>query len=239
VLMEVASGEWCPGALRHVGPAQRQALESRGYTVGGPARNYQKEIVVDSAMSAETAAREVLHILFEVFGYRGQWRLEITRHRGERADHKPVYTNLTPDDFVKIARRAGCEATVGTDEDRPVVAVRRGRRAFLAAMHWRTPDRSLYALISLQGELTLRQPVTDEAIAQVNSSLHMVKVCRLADGHTVRLQMPLVLTGGVTAAWMAQSLRHWISSWRACERELRRIMSANPRPTSQGADLVH
>src|SRR5262245_12395269 len=67
VLMEVASGEWCPGALRYVGPAERQALEARGYTVGGPARNYRKELPIDSAMSAETAALEVLHILFEVF----------------------------------------------------------------------------------------------------------------------------------------------------------------------------
>jgi hypothetical protein len=33
----------------------------------------------------------VLQTFFEVFGYRGQWRLEIKRHRGERADHDAVY----------------------------------------------------------------------------------------------------------------------------------------------------
>ena len=34
--------------------------------------------------------------------------------------------------------------------------------------------------------------------------------------------MPLVLNGGVTAGWLAQLLRHWMSSWRECERQLRR-----------------
>ena len=68
VLREVGSGEWCPGAIRYVGPAQRKALEARGYTLGGPARNYQKERVIDSAAAAEAAALEVLEIFFEVFG---------------------------------------------------------------------------------------------------------------------------------------------------------------------------
>jgi T3SS (YopN, CesT) and YbjN peptide-binding chaperone 3/Putative bacterial sensory transduction regulator len=238
VLMEVASGEWCPGAIRYVGPAERQALAARGFTVGGRARNYRKELPIDSASSAETVAREVLHILYEVFGYRGQWRLEITRHRGERAVHEPVHTSLTPDDFAKAARRAGCEAVVRTDGDRPVVALRRGRRAFAAVMHWREPSStSLYSLITVQGEVRPNQPVTDEAIAQVNSSLRVVKVCRSHD-HTVLLQMPLMVAGGVTAAWIGQSLQHWIRSWDTCERQFRRL-AANRRKATQGAELIH
>ena len=146
VLTEVGSGEWCPGAIRYIGPAQRKALDARGYALGGRARNYQKELVIDSPAAAEAAALEVLQIFFEVFGYRGQWRLDIERHRGERADHDAVYTSVTPDDFAKVAARAGCQATVTNSGDTPIVALTRGRRAFLACHGLaRTRAESLFA----------------------------------------------------------------------------------------------
>ena len=238
VLAEVGSGEWCPGAIQYIGPAQRKALDARGYTLGGRARNYRKELVIDSPAAAEAAALEVLQIFFEVFGYRGQWRLEIKRHRGERADHDAVYTSVTPDDFAKVAGRAGCDATVTHSDDTPVVALTRGRRAFVAFMGWRVPRQNLYSLVALQAELTLKQPVSDEAISRVNSTLQLVKVCR-TDRRTVRMHMPLVLNGGVTAAWLEQSLQHWIRSWRECERQLRRaVVPTRHHRTLQCAELI-
>ena len=239
VLTEVNSGEWNPGAIRYIGPEQRKALDARGYALGRRARNYGKELVIDSPAAAEAAALEVLQILFEVFGYRGQWRLEIKRHRGERADRDVVYTSVTPDDFAKVAVRAGCQATVTKAGDAPIVALTRGRRAFRARMDWRVPRRNVFSLVALQAELTLKQPVSDEAISRVNSTLRLVKVWR-TDSRTVRMHMPLVLNGGVTAAWLAQSLQHWMSSWRECERQLRRaVVPTNFHQASHHAELIH
>ena len=237
--MEIGSGETCPGAIRYIGSAQRNALEARGYTRGGRAGNYEKELVIDSAAAAEAAALEVLQIFFEVFGYRGQWRLSIERHRGERADHRPVYTSVTPEDFAKVAARAGYQATVTNSGDTRLVALTRGRRKFLAVMDWRVAKQNLYTLVALQADLTLTQRVSDEAISQVNSRSKFVKVWR-TDARTVRLRMPLVLDGGVTAAWLEQSLHHWMSSWRECERQLRRAAApAKHHRTSQHAELIH
>ena len=240
VWAEIGSGESCPGAIRYIGSAQRDALEALGYAIGGRARNYEKELGIDSAAEAEAAALEVLQIFFEVFGYRGQWALRIERHRGERADHRPVYTNLTPEDFAKVAAGAGCQAKVTTSGDTTLVALTRGRREFLAVMDWRVAKQNLYSLVALQADLTLTQPVSDQAISQVNSRFQLVKVWR-TDARTVRLRMPLVLDGGVTAAWLAQSLHHWISSWRECERQLRRAaVPAKPRRISQRhLELIH
>ena len=54
------------------------------------------------------------------------------------------------------------------------------------------------------------------------------------------MHMPLVLDGGVTAAWLAQSLQHWMSSWRECERQLRRAaVPTKHHRTSQHAELIH
>ena len=239
VLTEVGSGEWCPGAIRYIGPAQRKALDARGYTRGGRARNFGKELVIDSPAAAEAAALEVLHIFFEVFGYRGQWRLDIERHRGERADHDPVYTSVTPDDFAKIAAHAGCHATVTNSGDTPLVALTSGQREFLAVMDWRVPKQNLYSLVALQAELTLKQPVSDEAISRVNAMMRVVKAWR-TDSRAVRLHMPLVLDGGVTAAWLVQSLQHWIRSWRECERQLRRAaVPTKDHRASPRAELIH
>jgi Putative bacterial sensory transduction regulator len=230
VLMEVGSGEWCPGAIRYIGPAQRNALDGRGYKVGGRARNYRKEVVIDSAAAAESAALEALHVLFDVFGYRGQWKLEVKRHRGERADHQPVYTSLSPDDFAKVAVDAGCDATITKADELAIVALKCGRRAFFAFMDWRVHKQTLYALVTLKTTLTLRRPVTEDAITEVNSTMRLVKVSR-EDRQRVRLQMPLLLDGGVTAHWLAKSLEHWIGTWGECERRLRRRAVSTKRLT--------
>ena len=240
VWMEIGSGESCPGAIRYVGSAQRNALEARGYARGGRAGNHEKELVIDSAATAEAAALEVLQIFFEVFGYRGQWALNIERHRGERADHSPVYTSVTPEDFAKVATRAGFQATVTNSGDTPFVALKRGRREFQAVMDWRIAKKNLYSLVALQADLALTQPVSDEAISEVNSRFQLVKVWR-TDARTVRMRMPLVLDGGVTAAWLAQSLDHWMSSWRECERQLRRaaVPAKHRRTSQQRVELIH
>jgi hypothetical protein len=154
VVAEIGSGESCPGAIRYIGSAQRNAFEARGYARGAHAGNYGKELVIDTAAAAEAAALEVLQIFFDVFGYRGQWALNVRRHRGERADHRPIYTSVTPEDFAKVAVRAGCQATVTNDGDTRLVALRHGRREFQAVMDWRIAKRNLYSLVVLQADLS-------------------------------------------------------------------------------------
>ena len=106
-------------------------------------------------------------------------------------------------------------------------------------MDWRIAKQNLYSLVALQADLTLTQPLSDGAISQVNSRFKFVKVWR-TEAHTVRIRMPLVLDGGVTAAWLAQSLHHWMSSWRDCEREFRRAAApAKHHRTSKQAELIH
>jgi hypothetical protein len=193
--------------------------------------------VVDSAAAAEAVALDVLQTFFEVFGYRGQWRLEIRRHRGERAESKAVYSSLTPQDFATAASHAGFEATVKETDSPPFVALTHGRRRFVAFMESRVSGQNLYSLIALQAQLTLNRPVTDEAIARANMAQQFVKVWR-TDKHSVRLHMPLALDGGVTTAWLTQSLRHWIGSWRVCERQLRRGDTEATGLILQGTELV-
>jgi hypothetical protein len=239
VLVEVCSGERCPGALRYVGEPHRRLLEERGYVAGGRARNFTKEVVVDTAAAAEALALETLRIFFDVFGYRGQWPLEVERHRGERAKHEAIYTGMTPEDFAKLAAGAGFTTTVKKGADVPTVEVTGRRRSFSGAMEWAKPTGGLYSLITLRGELAVRGLVTDDAIAEVNAGMRFVKVSR-AQGAALCVAMPLVLDGGVTAAWLMKSLGRWLDSWRDCERRLRVAGHRSERPwTAERATVVH
>jgi len=158
---------------------------------------------------------------------------------GERSRRDLVYTSVTPEDFAKVATRAGCRATTDGSGDTPHVALAQGQRAFMARLSARTPGQNLYSVVELQAELTLTQPVSDAAIARVNSTMRFVKVGRIGS-RAVRIQMPLVLDGGVMAAWLEHSVHHWLLNWRECERQLQRAAApTTSRQRSQCAELIH
>ena len=141
---------------------------------------------------------------------------------------------MTPEDFAKVAARAGYQATVTNSGDTRLVALTRGRRKFLAVMDWRVAKQNLYTLVALQADLTLTQRVSDEAISQVNSRSKFVKVWR-TDARTVRLHMPLVLDGGVTsgvARAVAASLDEQLARMRATAPACRRAGEASPDITA-------
>ena len=154
------------------------------------------------------------------------------------ADHRPVYTSITTEDFAKVAVRAGCQATVKDSGDTRLVALTQGRRKFLAVMDWRVAKQNLYTLVVLQAGLTLTERVSDEAISQVNSRSKFVKVWR-TDARTVRLHMRLVLDGGVTSGVARAVAASLDQSWRECERQLRRASAGEERRTSRQAEVIH
>jgi hypothetical protein len=105
VWTEIVSGDrWCPGAFAH--PVRRSATHSRRAATraaGVPGTSRKSSSTrrrTPKRRHSDAADLRGLRV-------RGQWRLNIERHRGERAEHRPVYTNVTPEDFAKVATRAG------------------------------------------------------------------------------------------------------------------------------------
>ena len=220
VVAEVCSGEWNPGAVKYVRQLERDGLRALGYTEGGRAHNFRKELQIRTSAEAETVAREVLDIFFEVFGYRGQWPLELTWHRGERAEHAPVYASVTPDDFAKLAAHLGFESEAHARRE-PVVHLRHGKRPFVARLSGRIGDGSLYSVVVLEAALTSPGALDDGSVERINDTLRFARVSRAGE-QALLLSMPLRLDGGVTVGWMANAFRHWLTAWRGCERLLKR-----------------
>lgn len=219
VLAEVCSGEWNPGAIKYVRQQERDGLRALGYTEGGRAHNFRKELRIRTSAEAETVAREVLDIFFEVFGYRGQWPLELKWHRGERAEHQPVYSSVTPDDFAKLAAHLGFESE-GHGRREPVVPMRHGKRPFLASLSGRLGDGNLYSTVVLEAALPSPGAVDDASVERINDTLRFARVSRAGEQALV-LSMPLRLDGGVTVGWMANAFQHWLAAWRLSERLLK------------------
>jgi hypothetical protein len=219
VQVEVCSGERNPGALRHMGPRQREQVAAMGYAIGGAASNFGKEIRVRTAADAGAVAEEALRILFDVFGYRGQWSLEAEWCQGERADHDAVHSSLTLEDFAKVAAHVGFDVDM-RDGVHPAVAMRHGRRHSVAGLGGQVRGRRLFTRITLETLVTSRRPIADDTFALARLELDGANVHRQGEKALV-VTMVLRLDGGVTLAWLVQSLREWLELRRRCERVVR------------------
>ena len=220
VCAEVCSGEWNPGAVKYVRQQQRDRIAALGYTVGGQAGNFQKELQIETSAEAETAAREVLGIFFEVFGYRGQWPLELKMHQGERAAHRPVYSSVTPADFAQ-ARRAP-RARDGRPRQEPAGPPPAAREEAVPRESRRPRPRRSASTRSWCSRLRSRRPAPSTTRWSSGSTTRSCsRVSRARHSETLVLSMPLRFDGGVTANWMANAFQHWFSAWRTCERLLK------------------
>jgi hypothetical protein len=239
VLAEVSSGEWSPGTLKYVGPKQKELLKGFNFEIGGRARNFHKEVTIASSAEAETMAREVLQILYDVFGYRGRWPLELRRHEGERAEVLPTHTSLTPEDFAKMASAAGMHAVVvpstESDDESRVILLRRHQRKSVAILDGRIRDQNLYTRATFSALFPVG--TTDEAIQKLNSLMRVVRAYRGDRG--IHVEMPISLYGGVTAAWLASAFADWLSSCRKAEAILKGRPARQSRSSKDDGARVH
>lgn len=240
VPFEVSSGHWSPETRKLVGPAQKRDLVARGFRIGGEAKNFARVVSITSPQEAEAIAREVLTILYETFGYRGQWALTTRREQSQRSEIATVHRAVTAEDFAKVALEAGFDTMV-EDDDGPgggecLVRLRKGGRVSEARLDGRVPRQNLYTLVTLRRRLAAK--VSDarlEAAVRTSRVLHL----RRLDEQEVVADMTLVIDGGVTVAWLQTSLQLWDAAVRHIERELRRGGTRRRRPAAAGSRTIH
>jgi hypothetical protein len=221
VLFEVSSGEWSPPSIKYVQKRQREVLRSFGFEQGGRANNFQKVVGISNVGEAEDAAREVLRILFECFEFRGQWPLEFKGTRNGRAEHAPVHVSVTPDDVAKLLAEEGHSASVTTADGGPLVVLERKGRRFTARFDGKVADNNLYTVVLLDTLVTA--VATDAVLIELNARFPGITVQMYGD-RSVRLSMPLFISGGVTQRWILGAVHYWWANVGRCARLLKREM---------------
>ena len=217
---EVSSGEfhgptaaWMPDDLAAKLRPFGLKLPSRRGRDPEPA-NYARTVKIESARDLARVARAVVDIFYNVFGYRGLTPIEVHLDSEGEAEYEAVYQAVTPDIICKIARRAGCTATIADEDAAPGTSLIRLRRKGVAA------------------DVVLADDVGDGRYKSgFVGTPNVPRGLKRVAGAAVREQLPglkpdawrvgttLMFDGGVTPKWI--------------EKRLRQGLSLIPRPASR------
>jgi hypothetical protein len=238
VLIEACSGAWNPTARPYVRAPQRAALRKLGYAVGGRARNYRKHWTLSPLADARALAEELLSILVEIFGYRGQRPLGMAYCSEGRSEPGRVFPALAVDDVKRMLGIAGCQVV----DVEPVGPVGPGVKQRLIHVAQPFPF-----VVEMRGQAT-KAPATYEAMRLVTplpagrglspGELEaMVRECPF--GRTFRddegdlLFIADHVVTGTTVRWFLTTIRVW-AHMRQRAVEMLRLALAPPSPGTPG-----
>ena len=238
VLIEACSGAWNPTARPYVRAPQRAALRKLGYAVGGRARNYRKHWTLSPLADARALAEELLSILVEIFGYRGQRPLGMVYCSEGRSEPGRVFPALAVDDVKRMLGIAGCQV-VDAEPAEPV-----GPGVKQRLIHVAQP---FPFVVEMRGQAT-KTPATYEAMRLVTplpagrglspGELDaIVRECPF--GRTFRddegdlLFIADHVVTGTTVRWFLTTIRVW-AHMRQRAVEMLRLALAPPSPGTPG-----
>ena len=104
VCWEVCSGKWNPPADEVMAGAPSEYVERLGFTIGGAAENFQRDVWIRRRRDAVQAATVVLDIFYDAFGYRGLTSIDGHLVSESHGEMQRVHGAFTPEDLCKTAR---------------------------------------------------------------------------------------------------------------------------------------
>jgi hypothetical protein len=214
VLIEVCSGAWNPTARPYVQAPQRAALRKLGYKVGGRARNYQKHWTLSPQADARVLADELLSILIDVLGYRGQRPLGMVYCSEGRTEAGRVFPALAIDDVKRMLGMAGCQV-VDAEPAGPVSPAVKQRLIHVAApfpfvvemrgQASKTP--ATYEATRLITPLGAGRGLPPELLEQLVRECPFGRVFRDEDGDL--LFVADLVVAGTTVRWFLMAFNVW------------------------------
>ena len=214
VLWEVSSGKPQPGARRFVTAHARRALREMGFELGGKVGNYGKQVGIGNRGDAASAARDVLRIHWEAFGYRGGTPLVARIIRGERAERGVFYTRFDPDDVVNLLVQNGYQAEVKKRERRPVILSSRDGFGFAVTLDVPAPD-GCFTCLDVSALIGHASPETEvgwtAAVNEVNGRSRVVRAWIDGDGDVIA-GTNIMCGQGVTADYVVEQIGGWMQS---------------------------
>jgi hypothetical protein len=238
VLIEACSGAWNPAARPYVQAPQRSALRKLGYKVGGRARNYQKYWALSPTADARALAAELLSILIDVFGYRGQWPLDMTYCSEGRTETGQVFPSLAIDDVKRMLGMAGCQVVDAEPSRRVSRDVRRrlihvaAPFPFVVEMRGQaSKPPATYEAMRLVTPLPAGRGLPPELLEQLVRECPFGRTFRDEEGGLLFIADLVVV--GTTVRWFLVALRVWMRMRRRAEEMLLFALTP-PEPRADG-----
>ena len=215
VLVEACSGAWNPTARPYVKGPQRAALRKLGYRVGGRARNYQKHWTLSPLSDARALADELVSILVQVFGYRGQQPLEATYCSEGRSEAGRVFPALAIDDMKRMLGMAGCRVVdaepigpVTPDVQRRLIHVAEPFPMVVEMRGQATKTPATFEAMRLVTVLPAGRGLPPDALESIVRECPFARTFRDQDGDL--LFIADLVTAGTSVQWFLMALRVWM-----------------------------
>ena len=224
VFWEVSSGKGHAATEAYLAGEPGQRVLAAGFEMGGEAENYQQVLDVDTPRDVAALTKQVIGVLYDALGYRGQQALDVQAVEDSRALRAVVYDAITPDDLASLLEYAGYTCEVGEQADDeeaetvPVFVRRYGIKA-MAMLGARHPEDGAFQAVALGPAPPASQPASDAL---------------LTEGIDVLI---LPLAGGVTAQWLELQVASWFEVRRQEKR--RKGRRQVPPARARGSRSVH
>lgn len=227
VLWEVSSGRWNPPADEWLAGERAQRIEALGFTIGGQAENYHREIEVATAADIATVAKEVVKIFYAGFDYRGAQPIVAKLVWEGRSESNETYDAFTPDDVGKVFAGLGYrvrEPLVNEAEEEPLPMLDCRKRGISTIVQFgdQVGDENLYARVRLQADVDLPEEERQRLKMAPDAPENGEPVLTVSVVHP--------FSGGVTLQWLIERIREWDAMLaehrRAARRGRRRAASA-------------
>jgi hypothetical protein len=189
-----------PAGRQGDGRRANQYVKRLGFKIGGQAKNFQREIWIRRRRDAAQAARVVLDVFYDEFGYRGLTPLEGEIGSDSRGEVQRVHHAFTPEDLCKTAARLGWttqlhETADDDDGDPAVIDLHRGHGRAPIVLSGRVPRQRLYqsAFVDVGDPLPRDEARTRATLEGTPEFLAHAPM---------RVRRTLYFAGGVTADWL-------------------------------------
>jgi hypothetical protein len=203
VCWEVCSGKWNPPADKVMAGAPSESVERLGFAMGGEAENFQRYLWIRTRRAAEQAARVVLDIFYDAFGYRGLTPIEGQFASDSRGEWQRVFNSFAPEDLCKTARRIGWTPQLndpaGADDDDAdgpaVIDLQQGDARAQIVLSAPVPGEGRFqsAFVDVGNPMPADEARTRTA---------MQETAGLPDDTPMRVGRTLYFAGWVTADWL-------------------------------------
>ena len=205
VLWEVSSGRWNPPADEWIAGDRAARIEALGFTIGGNAENYHREVLVKTAADITALARAVVKIFYSAFDYRGTAPIVAKLVHEGRSETNETFDSMTVEDVAKVFQLLGfrTEAPAGEEQQDGAALLRcrkRGRDTVVELVD-QVDDEDLYRRLRFEADVELepeeRARLLDDPAARPGAE-------PFATVSTVH-----ALSGGVTLDWLIERIEEW------------------------------